>query len=387
MPALAHGWKGSFEERLAKAGVSSQTRKGFRDLVVQRKNAESRTITSFYLAAAEGKPLQSFLPGQFLTFDLVIPGHSGPVMRTYSLSDSPDRDYYRVSIKRELPPRDRTDLPPGISSSYFHDQVDVGTTLRVGTPRGKFHLDPDSERAVVLLGAGVGLTPLISMLNTIVRSGSGRRVWFIHGTRSGSEHAMGAHVRQMARDNDNVKVHVRYSAPGPDDVEGRDFDSQGHVGIGLLKQLLPFDDYEFYLCGPPPFMKSLYCGLLSAGVSKSRIHYEFFGPASALTDEAKPHGQAPVRSAREELDGECEVTFARSGVTATWDPDCVSILDLAEHQGLTPDYSCRSGICRTCMCRLLEGEVEYLEEPLNAPDPGCALICVSRPKTKLVVDV
>jgi len=106
-----------------------------------------------------------------------------------------------------------------------------------------------------------------------------------------------------------------------------------------------------------------------------------------LTDEAELRGQAPVRPAGEELTGECEVTFARSGVITTWNPDCESILDLAEQHGLSPDYSCRSGICRTCMCELVEGEVEYVEEPLNAPDPGCVLICVSRPKSKLVVEI
>ena len=198
---------------------------------------------------------------------------------------------------------------------------------------------------------------------------------------------MGDHARRMERENDNVNVHILYSAPTADDVERRDYDSRGRVDIDLLKQMLPFDDYEFYLCGPPSFMKSVYCGLLSLGVVESRVHYEFFGPAAALTGEAQPSGQAPVRSAREELGGGCEVIFARSGVAAAWDPDCESILDLAEHHGLSPDYSCRSGICRTCMCELVEGEVEYLEEPLNAPDPGCVLICVCRPKTKLVVEV
>ncbi len=387
IPALAHGWKGSFAERLAKAGVSTETLKGFRNFVVQQKKAESETITSFYLVPTDGAPLAPYLPGQFLTFELTLPGQPKPIMRTYSLSDSPGHDYYRVSIKREPPPHDQFDLPPGLASNYFHDHVDVGTILRVGPPRGRFHLDLESNRAVVLLSGGVGLTPLISMMNAIVESGSGRRVWFIHGTRNGREHAMGAHVRRLAQENDNVNAHIRYSAPAPDDVAACGYHSHGHIDIALLKQLLPFDDYEFYLCGPPPFMKSLYCGLLSLGLAESRIHYEFFGPGSTLVEEAEPCGQAPVRTAQNELSGECEVTFARSGVTAPWDPNCETILDLAEHQGLSPPYSCRSGICRTCMCELVEGEVEYLEEPLRAPDPGCVLICVSRPKTKLAVEV
>ncbi len=387
IPALSHGWKGSFEERLAKAAAPAKTRERYRAFIVDRKEPESETITSFYLAPEDRAALPRFLPGQFLTFELSIPDQPKPVLRTYSLSDRPNSDYYRVSIKREAAPADRPDLTPGLSSNYFHDEVVVGTKLRVGAPRGKFHLDPDSERPVVLLSGGVGLTPMISMINAIVQSGTRRPAWFIHGARNGREHAMGSHVRRMVEANDNVHAHIRYSQPGAADIEGRDYDSQGRVDIALLKQLLPFDDYEFYLCGPTPFMRSLYCGLLSLDVSETRIHYEFFGPASILKEDAKPIGPATVPTAETELAGGIQVTFARSGVTAGWDPACDSILDLAERHGLNPDYSCRSGICHTCMCALVEGEVEYLEDPLDEPDPGCVLICCSRPKTSLVIEV
>jgi len=385
IPALSHGWKGSFEERLAKA--PAQTRERYRSFVVDRKEPESQTITSFYLVPEDGAALPDFLPGQFLTFELNIPGLPKPVLRTYSLSDCANSDYYRVSIKRESAPADQPDLAPGLSSNYFHDHVGIGTKIRVGAPRGKFHLDPDSERPIVLLSGGVGLTPMIAMMNAIVQSDARRPVWFIHGTRNGREHAMGAHVRGMVEANDNVHAHIRYSQPEADDIEGRDYDGLGRVDIALLKQQLPFDDYEFYLCGPTPFMRSLYCGLLSLDVSEERIHYEFFGPASILKEDAKPIGPAKVPTAQTELAGGIQVTFARSGVTAGWDPACESILDLAEHQGLNPDYSCRSGICHTCMCKLVEGEVEYFEVPLDEPDPGCVLICCSRPKTNLVIEV
>ncbi len=198
---------------------------------------------------------------------------------------------------------------------------------------------------------------------------------------------MGEHLRALAGAHDNVHVHLRYSRPRPGDVQGRDYDSEGRVDIALLKALLPFDDYAFYLCGPPPFMKSLYCGLTGMGVAESCVHYEFFGPSAPLIDAAKSVGQAGERSASEELIGETRVRFARSGLTATWDPDCQSILEFAEHAGLNPPYSCRSGICQSCDCRVIEGEVEYFEEPLVAPEEGHALICVSRPRTRLVLDV
>jgi ferredoxin-NADP reductase/MOSC domain-containing protein YiiM/predicted pyridoxine 5'-phosphate oxidase superfamily flavin-nucleotide-binding protein len=387
IPALSHGWKDSFEERLAKAEPASISRPGFRTFVVDRKVPESDTITSFYLLPDNGMQLAGFLPGQFLTFELAIPGQPKPITRTYSLSDRPGPGHYRVSIKREPAPAGTPDAPPGASSSYFHDHVEAGTTLRVGSPRGKFHIDLESDRAVVLLSAGVGLTPMVSMLNAIVDRGSTRPVWFIHGARNGREHAMGEHVRRLAAAHDNVHAHILYSRPDPGDVVGQTHDGQGHVDISLLKQQLPFDDYEFYLCGPAPFMRSLYCGLLSLGVTQSRVHYEFFGPGAMLTGEAGPCGQAPARTAPEELAGDVQVTFARSGITATWDPAGGTILDLAERNGVNPPYSCRSGICQTCVCRVIEGDVEYLEEPLATPDPGMALICCSRPKGQLIVDV
>jgi len=387
IPALSHGWKGSFANRLAKAETSTLGWKGLRKFVVERKEPESETITSFYLVPEDGAPLPGFLPGQFLTLELDIPDQPTPVIRTYSLSDSPNPEHYRLSIKREPAPADEPDLPPGLSSSYFHDQVEIGTKLRIAAPRGKFHLDPDSERAVVLLSGGVGLTPMVSMLNTIVQSDALRPVWFVHGTRNGREHAMGTHVRGLAEENENVNVLIRYSEPDPDDIEGRDYDSRGWVDMALLKQVLPFDDYDFFICGPPPFMRSLYCGLLSLGISESRIHYEFFGPGSMLTEESNPAGSVEVPTAEAELTGGAQVTFARSGVTASWDPSCESILDLAERQGLSLAYSCRSGICHTCICALTEGEVEYLDEPLDPPGPGRVLICCATPKTSLVLEV
>ena len=386
IPALSHGWKGSFAERLAKAGSPAEARKGFRNFVVERKVPESETISSFTLVPEDGAPLPEFLPGQFLTLELDIPGQPKPVLRTYSPSDRPNPDSYRLSVKREPSPADDPDLPAGLSSNYFGDQVEVGATLRVGAPRGKFHLDPDGERAVVLLSDGVGLTPMISMLNTIVHEGARRKVWFVHGSRNGREHAMGDHMRRLAAQHENVHVHIRYSGPDPGDVEGRDFDSRGRVDIELLKQVLPFGDYDFFLCGPTPFMRSLYCGLLSLGLSEPRIHYEFFGPGSMLTDESRPGGSTEASTADSELVGGAEVRFARSGVTAVWDPACESILDLAERQGLSPSYSCRSGICHTCMCEITEGEVEYADEPLDPPEPGSVLICCATPKTNLVLE-
>ncbi len=381
--ALSPGWRGSFEERLTKAKNTGKAKEGFRTLVVDRKVRESETITSFYLVPEDGKPLAPFLPGQFLPLRLDIPGQPRPLTRTSTLSDRANPDYYRLSIKREPAPKDRPDLPPGLSSGYFHDRVKVGSKIRVKSPRGKFTLDAQGEGPVALVSAGVGLTPMISMLNAIVEADSGRPTWFVHGARNGSEHAMGGHVRGVATENDNVAVHVRYSGPGPEDVAGRDYDSVGRVDVDLLRRLLPDNDVEIYFCGPPPFMKSLFNDLLAWGVPEGRVHYEFFGPASALKegDGSKAAGGDSVEGSTD-----IEVAFARSAVSANWNPSFGTILDMAEGLGLSPDYSCRSGICGTCMCKLIEGEVDYLEEPLDEPDPGHVLICCSRPKGDLVID-
>ena len=384
--ALSPGWRNSFEDRLTKAKSLEKTNENYETFVVKRKLPESNTITSFYLEPKGGKQLQSFLPGQFLPLKLEIQGQYKPVYRTYSISSSPNPSYYRLTIKRELAPPDQPDIYPGVSSNFFHDEVVPGTELLTKSPRGKFYLDPNSEKPVVLLSAGVGLTPLISMLDAIVESGVKRPTWFIHGARNSNEHAMCSHVRVLQEENENVNVHIRYSKPLPEDIKGTDYDDVGHVDIELLKELLPNKEFDFYICGPTPFMQSLFNGLTDWGISGDKIHYEFFGPASALKDRSKISTEKRVASASE-CCGEIEVTFSGSGIKTNWNDSFDSILDLAEASGLSPDYSCRSGICNTCVCKLSEGQVEYTEEPLDPPDSGYVLICCSKPKKNVVIDI
>ncbi|MEE8134600.1 MAG: 2Fe-2S iron-sulfur cluster-binding protein, partial [Gemmatimonadales bacterium] len=307
-----------------------------------------------------------------------------PVVRTYSLSNRPGMAHYRLTIKREAAPPGRPDTYPGVSSNYFHDHIDVGSRLLAKAPRGKFYLDPMGNTPIALVSAGVGLTPLVSMLEAIVATGADRPTWFVHGARDGRLHAMGALVRRIANEHDNVHAHVRYSRPTAEDALGRDFDDEGHVDVELLKRLLPNTDCDFYLCGPTAFLQSLFKGLLAWGIAEHRINYEFFGPASALKERARV--ATPTRIAEiAECCNEVEVTFSKSGVRAHWNPSFDSILDLAEANGLSPDYSCRSGICQTCICEIEEGDVEYVLEPLDSPDEGSVLICCSKPTTAVVI--
>ncbi|MBK1724492.1 MOSC domain-containing protein [Thiocystis violacea] len=383
---LGEAWRLHLERTLeaAESAPNPWGWDGERTFVVDRRVAETETVTSFYLAPKDGEALPPFKPGQFLTLGLDIPGQPRPVTRTYTISDAPNPDHYRLSIKREPPPAHRPESPPGLASSYFHDQVQPGTRLRVKAPRGGLWLDPRAETPVVLVSAGIGLTPMLSMLNAIVAAGSARPVWFIHGTRNAREHVMGEHLRRLAAAHDNVQLHVRYSRPEPGDVVGRSHDGVGHVTADVLKRLLPPAAYDFYLCGPTPFMRSLYNGLLDWGVAEDRIHSEFFGPASVLKAGAE---LAPTPVSNAERSPAFEVVFARSGVTAAWDPGVGSLLELAEAHGLRPDSSCRAGICQTCLCKRLAGEVTYRVEPLDRPDPGAVLICCAVPASDLILAI
>jgi ferredoxin-NADP reductase len=353
---------------------------GYRPFVVKQRVRESETISSFYLTRDDGQPLPPFEPGQYVTFRLEVPGREEPLLRSYTLSDKPDPARYRVTVKKE-PGTDK--CPPGVGSSYFHEQVRPGTRLWVSAPQGDFHLDPGEAGPVALISAGVGLTPMISMLEAIVASGVERPVWFIHGARNGREHAMGERVRRLAREQDNVHVHVCYSRPTDLDRQGRDYATAGHVDAGLLRRLLPHQDLEIYLCGPARFMGGLRDALLDWGMDAQRIRCERFGAASA------PHEVAAADRSPTEPAGErpVQVHFKRSGVVARWEPGTASLLDLAETQGLVPDSACRAGICQICTQRLVHGEVAYAPTPAVMPEPGFILPCCTRPISDVVVDL
>jgi len=376
--AVAMETRGHHPEPASTIGTSWW--RGYRPFVVERRARESDTISSFYLVPDDGQPLPRFKPGQYVTFRLEVPGREGPLFRSYTLSDKPDPARYRVTVKRE-PGTDK--CPPGLGSSFFHAQVWPGTRLWMSAPQGEFHLEPREAGPVALISAGVGLTPMISMLNAIVASGVERPVWFLHGARNGREHAMGEHVRRLAHDRDNVHVHVCYSRPTDLDRQGRDYDTAGHVDAGLLRRLLPHPGFDFYLCGPARFMDGLRDALLGWGVDAQRIRSEHFGAASAPPDIS-----APDRSLTEQV-GErpVQVYFKRADVVARWEPGTASLLDLAETQGLAPDSACRAGICQICTQRLVQGEVAYASTPAVLPQPGFILPCCARPVSDVVVDL
>jgi ferredoxin-NADP reductase len=354
---------------------------GCRKFSVARKVVECDDVCAFYLKPHDGRPLPAFKPGQYLTFQLDLPGRDKPLIRCYSLSDGPhQKEYYRVTIKKEKAPPDRPDLPPGAGSGYFIDTVREGDILNVKAPAGHFFLDLTRMNPIVLIAGGVGITPMLSMANAIAASGSKREVWFFFGVRNRREHIHKAELEKLAAEHENIRLHVCYSRPEPGDVKDRDYHHEGRVCIELLKELLPASNFEYYLCGNGAFMKSITDGLEAWGVPESAVHFEAFGPATVKKKVAVPTASETAQLAK------LEVTFSRSGKTVRWEPAAGNLLDFARSQNVKIDSGCCAGSCGSCVVAIKAGEVHYLTKPSTEPEAGACLTCVCRPKTNLVID-
>jgi ferredoxin-NADP reductase/predicted pyridoxine 5'-phosphate oxidase superfamily flavin-nucleotide-binding protein len=346
---------------------AERLRHSWRPFVVTRTVAECDSVRSLDLEPADGGGIAPHRAGQYLPVRLTLPGADAPAMRRYTISDAPNGQRYRLSVKRD-----------GVGSRWLHE-ARVGARIEALAPRGDFIFDETSLRPAVMISAGIGITPMIAMLNSLlVNDGRTRRqgaLWFIHGVRRGSDFAFAAHLRGMKDRYPSLRTHIRFSAPGPDDRIGETYDSLGRIDRASLTQFLPLEDYDFYLCGPPGFMQSVYDALRSLNVPDDRIHLEAFGPASVKRNRPRlVEDRAPIS---EEA---IEVRFAKSDITALWTPAAGSLLDLAEAQGLTPAYSCRNGLCGTCATPVLSGMVDYIEPPDVTIPPGEALICCARPR-------
>lgn len=215
------------------------------------------------------------------------------------------------------------------------------------------------------------------LINEGWRTRSFRRTFFIHGTTNGRALVFGRHLRSLARGYESFSLHIRFSRPPVDDQLGETHDSVGRIDIEVLRSVLPFDDYDVYLCGPAGFTQSLYNGLTGLGVREERIHYESFGPATLLKHDRQQQLVAPGRIAEAPV----PVRFAVSNVGVDWSPEKGTLLDLAEVVGLTPDFGCRSGICGTCATRITCGAVDYVETPVGPHGDGEVLKCCLTPKS------
>ena len=261
----------------ARLAAASGGWNGWRDFTVESTMPESEVIRSFVLVPTDGRAVMRHRPGQYLTFALNVPG-AGHLKRNYSISSGPDDRSYRISVKREAMPG----VPPGLASNWLHDHARPGTVLKVAPPAGEFFLDEKDDGPVVLLSGGVGLTPMMSMLETIAWSGRGRPTWYIHGAENGRLHAMGEHARELASQARNITVRTFYNVPDPGDLLGRHYDERGLITIDWLARNTPVQEAAYYLCGPRPFLRAMVGGLARTGVPLGQIRYEFFGPADEL---------------------------------------------------------------------------------------------------------
>ncbi len=254
---------------------------GFKSFRVSRKEKESNNITSFYLVAADGAPLPAFKPGQYITVRVKTPDGQ-TTMRNYSLSDKPNQSHFRISVKRELPPEANT--PAGYVSNMLHDKVESGDTIEIAPPCGEFFLDVTEkhERPLVLLAAGVGITPIMSILLSALDAFAKREIIFIHAALNESVQAFGKMVDTLAQQHKNLRVYHRYSDAGQRTANA----STGFVTAEYIEGLLSARDADYYFCGPQPFMVSIYHDLLKWGIPASQVRFEFFGPRQELEKAA-----------------------------------------------------------------------------------------------------
>jgi ferredoxin-NADP reductase/MOSC domain-containing protein YiiM len=387
IPALSPGWQTSFRALLdeeadrGNAGLAVTSPppawRGFRQLTVTAITRESDSVISIRLEDAKGTPLPPARPGQYLTLRVRPDEHQRALLRNYSISGPPAAGYYRITVKREH---------DGAASGYLHTRLAVGDQLDIAAPRGIFILDRTRAPAL-LISAGIGATPVLAMLQALAAEHSDREIWWLHGARSSRDHSFAAEARALLASLPNVRSHVYYSRPDPNDREGRDFDAPGRLTASVLAELDPPRDGEAYLCGPTPFMDDISAGLAAMGIEASRIHTEPFGPAPGLTPGiATPPARTPHPPAGEPGNGP-NIEFARSSLAIPWSSDYASLLELAEACDVPVRWSCRTGVCHTCETTLIAGDLGYSPDPVEPPADGSALICCSQPRGDVVLDL
>ena len=348
-------------DRLRAAALAEQ----WRPFRIVRTVKESETIRSLHLEPADGVGLIAHLAGQHLPVRVTVAGEI--LTRRYTLSSAPSDGVYRISVRRQ-----------GHVSTHLHG-LKVGDLIEARAPAGAFTIDAAAPRPAVLLAAGVGITPMLAMLRHLVYEGHRTRhmrpVWLFQAAKAAGDRAFAAEIASLvaAGGGDVRLVRVLGSAEGA--TSGKDYEVTGRIDAELLQRALPFGDYDFYLCGPGPFMQSLYDGLRALNVPDNRIHAEAFGPSALkrASDAGAEFAGKPAST------GPVHVVFARSGKEARWQPGGGTLLELAEARGLSPEFGCRGGSCGSCAARILEGAVSYAERPSFPVEDGEALICCAVP--------
>ncbi len=383
VPALSPGWQQSFHDMLAAhESATAPTAppigvepgwSGFRRLRVAATQRESPTVLSIEFEAVDHSTLPRPLAGQYLTIRIPDAGEPA-LLRSYSLSSDPGATRYRISVKRE---------DHGVVSQWLHSHIRAEFVVEAAAPRGEFCLSDDNS-PIVLLSAGIGATPVLAMMHALAAAHSSRQIWWLHTTRNAESHAFAAEVTALIESLPNAQQHVFYTGgDGADSLIVR-----GRLNRASIAALgLPVGATA-YLCGPSSFMDAMREALTETGIDPVHIHTELFGALPAIN----PGIVAPKRSVRPHPpDGGPgtgpRITFSRSGFSVGWSADYHSILELAEACDVPTRYSCRSGVCHTCVTPVIEGETAYRQQPLEEPSVGAVLICLATPRSDLVLDL
>jgi len=392
IPALPAGWRSSFETLLERERRGGSTAgnpglaptagpapawAGFRPLRVADKRRESSNVTSLVLESSDSRPLAAAMPGQFIVVRLKPAPATPALPRSYSLSGEPSAEHWRISVKRE---------PNGAAGTYVEERLRVGDVIDASAPRGSFTLK-QGDGPVILLSAGIGVTPVLAMLHALAAGGSRREIWWVQGVRNNGEHAFAPEVQGLLKLLPQGHRHIRYSAPGPTDRAAVDFDAVGRLDVRVLQELGVPREADFYLCGPAVFMSSLTADLAGWGISVGRLHRENFGSGPALTPGVAAARPRPPHPPDRPAGAGPMVSFARSNLAVRWDSAFQSLLELAEACDAPVRWACRTGVCHTCETGLIAGAVDYLPDPVEPPGDGNLLICCSRPRADIVLDL
>lgn len=330
---------------------------------------ETSSVLELELEAFDNKALLEPLPGQFVSVRFKPSSNVSAVVRSFSLCGPPATGRYRLGIKSN---------PDGTASRALVERANVGDILDVSPPMGSFVLEPGNG-PIVLVGAGIGITPLLAMLYAVVFGQTHRDVWWIYGARSRAEHPFANDVRSLLASLAHVHAHTRYSRPGAKDVIERDYDSVGHVDAALIERCAAPREADFYLCGPGAMLDDVGAGLRAWGVNSKQIHSEVFASTAAATMARV--GESPVASLAAP-----RVSFARSGLAVRWKATDRTLLDLAERCDVSVPWLCRLGMCHTCETALLSGTVRYNPVPIEPPDAASVLLCCAQPVDDIVLD-
>lgn len=390
--ALSPGWRRSFEALLrnpatgtasgnaglAPPAAAHPVAPGFRPLTVTAIEQASADALSLTLQDTSGQPLQMALPGQYVVLRLPRAASGTQLFRSYSLSGAASTARYRISVKIE---------PNGAAGTYLKKHVRLGDALDVSAPRGSFVLQP-GDGPVVLLSAGIGVTPVLAMLHALAAAGSTRQVWWLHGARDRQHHAFPDEARGLVHALLHGRSYVCYSQPDSGERLGEDFDATGHLSGNALDQLGVPQRADFYLCGPTRFLADMKMALATRNVAPRQIHAETFNGGESKTPGISGAAAHAPHLPKADADTGPLVSFARSGVAAHWNAVVYpSILELAEACDVPVRWACRAGVCHNCESGLVSGAVSYGPEPLDMPAQGNVLVCCAQPAGDVVIDL